>query len=192
MLDLVRRAGQARLVLVPTHCGSLTGSAADLTDIFVVEDPEESRSQIRSHLPEVKLSERSRQALLDEVVCIDRIMRQTARISSKVGKYAFDIPVQHGLRGIALFIRAGGFSRRCRQHHLAACRFLAIAHCILLSRLGLYELELWQDSAFRLASHENLRMMSLSCSTIVALFHLLSSVLMAMTASSAIVASSNL
>jgi hypothetical protein len=44
------------------------------------------------------------------------------------------------------------------------------------------------DSAFRLASHENLRMMSLSCSTIVALFHLLSSVLTAMTASSAIVA----
>jgi hypothetical protein len=34
-------------------------------------------------------------------------------------------------------------------------------------------------------------MMSLSCSTIVALFHLLSSVLMAITASRAVVASSN-
>src|ERR1700720_1258084 len=57
MLDLVRRAGQTRLVLVPTHCGALTGSAADLTDIFVVEDPEQARSQVRSHLPEVKLPE---------------------------------------------------------------------------------------------------------------------------------------
>ena len=90
-------AGQARLALVPTHCGALTCSAVDLTDIFVVEDPEEPRSQIRSHLPEVKLSERSRQALLDEVVGVDRIMRQIARIS-KVGKYALDLPMQHGLR----------------------------------------------------------------------------------------------
>ena len=59
------------------------------------------------------------------------------------------------------------------------------------ARLRSYELELRRDSALRLASHENLRMMSLSCSTIVALFHLLSSVLMALTVSRAVVASSN-
>ena len=71
----------------------------------------------------------------------------------------------------------------------AIVRLLLIASS--RARLRSYELELRRDSALRLASHENLRMMSLSCSTIVALFHLLSSVLMAMTASSAIVASSN-
>ena len=159
LLDLAGRAGQGRPVFAPIDGGALTRNAADLTDIFVVEDPEQPRSQIGSHLPQVKLSESSRQAFLDEIVGLDRIMRQTARISSKFGKYTFDIPVQHGLRGVALFIQAGRFSRRCRQRRLAACCFLATAHCILPSRIGLYELELRRDSAFRLASHKNFRMM---------------------------------
>ena len=88
MLDLVRRAGQARLVLAPIDRSASTGNAANLTDIFVVEDPDKPRLEIRPSLPEVKLAKRPRQTLLEEVVGIDRIMRQTARISSKVGKYA--------------------------------------------------------------------------------------------------------
>src|SRR6266699_773255 len=81
VLDLAGRAGQGRRVFAPIDGGALTGSATDLTDIFVVEDPEEPRSQVRSHFPELKLPERPRQAFLDEVVGVDGVMRQTARKS---------------------------------------------------------------------------------------------------------------
>ena len=81
MLDLAGRAAQGRFVFAPIDGGALTGSATDLTDIFIVQDTKKPRSQIRSHLPELKLPERSRQAFLDEVVGVDRIMRQAARIS---------------------------------------------------------------------------------------------------------------
>jgi hypothetical protein len=87
----------------PIHCGALTGCAADLTDIFVVGDTEQPRSQVRSHLPEVKIPERSRQTLLEEVVGVDRIMRRAARISSKIGKNALDVAMQYGLNGIDSF-----------------------------------------------------------------------------------------
>src|SRR5260370_14785744 len=116
-----RRSSSTRTGSNPLWCPD--GQRSGLTDIFVMEDPEQPRSQIRSHLPEVKLPEHSRQALLDEVVGVDGIMRQTARISSKVGKYAFDIPVQQVFRGISLFIQAGRLSTPCPHHHLAACRF---------------------------------------------------------------------
>ena len=156
-----------------------------------MEDTEQPRSQVRSDLPEVKLPERSRQTLLDEVVGVDRIIRQAARISSKTGKNALDVAMQYSLRRIAPSSKLAGSP-------VIAVNTLSQPACVSLlliassrARLRSYELELRRDSALRLASHENLRMMSLSCSTIVALFHLLSSVLMAMTASSAIVASSN-
>jgi hypothetical protein len=42
------------------------------------------RRVFSSHLPELKLPERPRQAFLDEVVGVDGVMRQTARKSSKV------------------------------------------------------------------------------------------------------------
>jgi len=74
-----------------------------------VEDPEERRSQIRSHLPELKLPERPRQAFLDEV---DGVMRQTARKSSKIGKNALDVAMQYGLSGIDSFIKADGAAGR--------------------------------------------------------------------------------
>jgi hypothetical protein len=77
-----------------------------------VEDPEEPRSRVRSHLAEVKLPERSRQTLLDEVVGVDRIMRQAARISSKTGKNALDVAMQYSLSGTGFFIRADGAGDR--------------------------------------------------------------------------------
>ena len=92
--------------------GTLTGSATDLTDIFVVEDPEEPRPQIRSHLPELKLPERPRQAFLNEVDGVDGVMRQTARKSSKIGKNALDLAMQYGLSGIDSFIKADGAAGR--------------------------------------------------------------------------------
>ena len=48
-----------------------------------------------------------------------------------------------------------------------------------------------RDAASCLANDEKLRIMSLSCSTSVELFHLLSKVLMAMMASNAVVTISN-
>ena len=112
VLDLAGRAGQGRLVFAPIDGGALTGSATDLTDIFVVEDPEEPRSQVRSHFPELKLPERPRQAFLDEVVGVDGVMRQTARKSPKIGKNALDVAMQYGLSGIDSFIKADGAAGR--------------------------------------------------------------------------------
>jgi hypothetical protein len=57
--------------------------------------------------------------------------------------------------------------------------------------MNCYGLVLRRDAASCLASDEKLRMMSFTCSTSVELFHLLSMVLMAMTASNAVVATSN-
>jgi len=90
----------------------MTGSATDQTDIIVVEEPEEPRSQVRSHLPELKLPERPRQTFLDEVVGVDGVMRQTARKSPKIGKNALDVAIQYGLSGIDSFIKAGGAAGR--------------------------------------------------------------------------------
>ena len=78
----------------------------------MVQDTEQPRSQVRSDLPEVKLPERSRQTLLDEVVGVDRIMRQAARISSKTWKNALDVAMQYSLSGTGSFIRADGAGDR--------------------------------------------------------------------------------
>jgi hypothetical protein len=49
---------------------------------------------------------------LDEVVGVDRIVCQAARISSKIGKNALDVAMQYSLSGIDSFIKADGAAGR--------------------------------------------------------------------------------
>ena len=68
VLYLMWRAARSRRKFVPIERGGLTGPAANLADMLVVEDAEQSRSQIRSRFPEMKFREGPSQALLDEIV----------------------------------------------------------------------------------------------------------------------------
>jgi hypothetical protein len=55
----------------------------------------------------MKLRKGPSDALLGEIIGSDRIARQTSRIPPKFGQGGFDIPVQSGGRGFALFIEGG-------------------------------------------------------------------------------------
>src|SRR4029077_18282521 len=62
----------------------LTGGSADLAEVLVVEDHDQSRCKIRARSPEMNLREGTSDTLLDEIIGSDRIACQTSRVPPKV------------------------------------------------------------------------------------------------------------
>ena len=94
----------------PSVVSALPHVPASKTDMLIVQYREQPSAKIGLWIPQVDLAQGPGEAVLDEVICCDRISRQLSRITFQPGKQCRNVSVQRIVRSLL----AAGTALPCR------------------------------------------------------------------------------